>query len=106
MLTFETDACRGYLVFRTGPTEGVVSLGERNMQAAVDKLSDAHALCKALTVDPIAVEELLRLGAPEEGAIVALRKSNGDVQRAAGEGRRVVTAPPRRSGTCRSWATW
>ena len=28
------------------------------------------------------------------------------VQRAAGEGRRVVTAPPRRSGTCRSWATW
>jgi hypothetical protein len=31
------------------------------------------------------VDDLLRLGASEESAVVALRKANGDVQRAAGD---------------------
>ena len=65
---------------------GVIKLGhENNAQAAVETLQEAHALCKALIVDSSAIGHLLKLGASEETAIVALRRSAGDVQRAAGE---------------------
>lgn len=45
--------------------QGVINLGERNQQAAAEKLAEAHALCKALMVDPAAVDELLKLGASQ-----------------------------------------
>jgi NACalpha-BTF3-like transcription factor len=64
--------------------KGVIRLlHERDARAAIETLTEAGALCKALEVDPEHTEQLLQLGTSEEGAIAALRKAGGDVQRAA-----------------------
>lgn len=68
------------------PMQGVIKLGHtRNIKAAIETLKEARLLCTALLVNPEHLGELLRLGASEESAIVALRKSANDVQRAAAE---------------------
>ena len=66
--------------------QGVIKLlHARNVGAAISSLKEAHALCSALVVDQDALDELMRLGASEDAAIVALRQSGGNIERAGGE---------------------
>jgi hypothetical protein len=80
--------------------QGVINLGEGKQQAAADKLAEAHALCKALMVDPEAVDGLLKLGASQVVLRLLQTRYSNDMHYRCAETICAADAPQRYTTIC------